>query len=258
MTWKIIQASIAGTSHTKSGRVCEDECIAHSFPAPDGEEILVGLIADGAGSAKRGGSGAQIACEAGIVVIEGWIIQAGSFVGLKPEVVTGWAEEIIKNIQKAAESEALTLRDFACTLLGAVIGKASSVFFQIGDGAIVINDGGDRFVPMFWPDSGEYANMSYFITDQDPMSHLRIRMCPSAPDELAVFSDGLQRLALVYESKSAHNPFFQPMFSVLRRTTLDDCHSLSDQLAKFLNSPKINERTDDDKSLILATRKFVE
>jgi hypothetical protein len=68
----------------------------------------------------------------------------------------------------------------------------------------------------------------------------------------------LQRLALVYESKSAHNPFFLPMFSVLRKTAPDNLDSLSDQLAKFLNSPEVNERTDDDKSLILATRRPAE
>lgn len=254
MSWKIIQASIPGSSHCQSGRGCEDECLADIFSAPDGEEVFVGLIADGAGSVKRGRTGARIACECGMNAIEGWIKGAGSFSGINLAAVTAWVEEMVKKIKEAADSEALTIRDYACTLLGVVIGKELSVFFQVGDGSIVINDGAG-FVPMFWPDSGEYANMSYFITDDDAILHLRIRVCPSAPDEVAIFSDGLQRLALVYESKSAHNPFFQPMFSVLRKSASDDCHSLSDQLANFLNSPKVNERTDDDKSMILATRR---
>jgi hypothetical protein len=257
MRWKFIQASVAGTSHSENGRGCEDECLAEILSAPDGEEIFVGLIADGAGSAKRGGTGARIACESGIADIEGWIKGAGSFSGINPAVVTDWVGGMLNKINETADSESLTPRDYACTLLGSVIGTESSVFFQVGDGCIVINDG-SGFVPMFWPDSGEYANMSYFITDEDAMSHLRIRVCPSALDELAIFSDGLQRLALVYESKSAYNPFFQPMFSVLRKTAPDGLDSLSNQLAKFLNSPKVNERTDDDKSLILATRRPAE
>jgi hypothetical protein len=226
--------------------------------APDGEDIFVGLISDGAGSAKYAATGARIACETGMAAIEGWISQAGSFSHINAAHATKWLEEIIDNIRNIADCETLTPRDYACTLLGVVIGTRSSVFFQIGDGAIVINNGEARYVPMFWPDSGEYANMSYFITDEDAMAHLRVRVCPSAPDELAMFSDGLQRLALVYDSKSAHNPFFRPMFSVLRQSNPDECHSLSDHLATFLDSPKVNERTDDDKSIILATRILAE
>lgn len=258
MSWKIIQASITGTSHSSASKECQDECLATTLTAPDGEDIFIGLIADGAGTAKHAAIGARIACESGMAAIAGWIHQVGSFFDINPADVTIWLEKIIESIQKFADREALASRDYACTILGVVIGNKSSVFFQIGDGAIVFSDDVAGFVPMFWPDSGEYANMSYFITDEDAMAHLHIRVCPSAPDEIAMFSDGLQRLALVYESKSAHNPFFQPMFSVLRKSTSDDCHSLSDQLAAFLNSPKVNERTDDDKSMILATRKFAE
>jgi hypothetical protein len=71
-----------------------------------------------------------------------------------------------------------------------------------------------------------------------------------------MFSDGLQRLALVYESQTAYTPFFEPMFSVLRKADLAACDTLSDQLARFLSSPKVNERTDDDKTLVLATRRY--
>ena len=70
-----------------------------------------------------------------------------------------------------------------------------------------------------------------------------------------MFSDGLQRLALVYQSQTVHEPFFEPMFAELRNADLQTCNSLSDQLARFLDSPKINERTDDDKTLVLASRR---
>ncbi|MGA0525444.1 protein phosphatase 2C domain-containing protein, partial [Escherichia coli] len=63
------------------------------------------------------------------------------------------------------------------------------------------------------------------------------------------------RLALAFETKLPHQPFFEPMFSVLRRTEPSDCEGLSAQLGQFLNSPQVNERTDDDKTLVLATRR---
>lgn len=120
---------------------------------------------------------------------------------------------------------------------------------------MVIEEGEDGFFPVFWPESGKYANMTYFLTDEDAFAHLRIKLFQDAHDEIAMFSDGMQRLALVYESKAAFKPFFEPMFVRLRKSDIAECDMLSGQLALFLNSPKVNERTDDDKTLILATRK---
>ena len=41
-----------------------------------------------------------------------------------------------------------------------------SAFLEIGDGAIVILDDG-VLRPVFWPQSGEYLNTTYFVTDSD-------------------------------------------------------------------------------------------
>jgi hypothetical protein len=214
---------------------------------------LLAIVADGAGSASHGGRGAAIACETGSAAIEQWVQQATSLASLSPEAVTSWVSAIRQSLDHAAAAKGLTPRDFACTLLGAVIGVKAAVFFQIGDGAIVIGDGRD-FQPVFWPETGEYANMTYFVTDTDALDHLQVALVLSPPDEVAMFSDGLQRLALVYESQTAYTPFFEPMFTPLRQVELTACDRLSDQLACFLASPKVNERTDDDKTLVLATR----
>jgi len=255
MIWRIVQASSTGTSHIKHGEVCQDECLAGVFDAPDGEGYFLGLVSDGAGSALHGGRGASITCEAGSVVIEQWACESTSLSELTPEAVTSWVVAIRQRIGQAAEAEGLTSRDFACTLLGAVVGTNTAAFFQVGDGAIVIGDG-DDFSPVFWPETGEYANMTYFVTDEDALGHLRVEISLSPPEEVAMFSDGLQRLALVYESQTAYTPFFEPMFRTLRKADLAACNTLSDQLARFLSSPKVNERTDDDKTLVLATRGY--
>ena len=255
MIWRIVQASSTGTSHIEHGEVCQDEYFAGVFDTPGGEAYFLGLVSDGAGSASHGGRGASIVCEAGSVVIEQLVREVVSLSGLTSEAVTSWVVAIRQRICQAAEAEGLASRDFACTLLGAVIGTNTAAFFQVGDGAIVIGDG-DSFAPVFWPETGEYANMTYFVTDEDALAHLRVEISLSPPDEVAMFSDGLQRLALVYESRTAYTPFFEPMFSVLRKADLAACGTLSDQLARFLSSPKVNERTDDDKTLVLAARRY--
>ena len=69
---------------------------------------------------------------------------------------------------------------------------------------------------------------------------------------MALFTDGLQTLALDY-TRAAHSPFFAPMFAALSSET--EPGGLLGPLSAFLESPAVNERTDDDKTLILATRK---
>ena len=93
----------------------------------------------------------------------------------------------------AAKSEVLP-RDMACTFLFAAIGTTHALYGQVGDGAIVTTNNGEREV-VFWPESGEYANMTRFVTDEDADAHLRSTV-RAAPNEIAVFTDGLQRLAL--------------------------------------------------------------
>ena len=255
MSWKVVQAAVIGTSHAGIGEVCQDNCAVATFLAPCGEECLLALVSDGAGSAIRGRMGARVACEAGVRVIEEWVIEAQSLSDLSSDVVASWVDTIHYQLWLASRVEGHTPRDFACTLLGAVIGEKNAAFFQVGDGAIVIGDG-NGFRPVFWPDSGEYANMTYFVTDEDMLSHLHSEISLAAPLEVAVFSDGLQRLALAYESRTAHNPFFEPMFARLRQSSNDECDVLSEQLARFLGSARVNERTDDDKTLVLATRRL--
>jgi hypothetical protein len=63
-------------------------------------------------------------------------------------------------------------------------------------------------------------------------------------------TDGLQRLALDFTARTPHLPFFQPLFAALRAAP--DVESLAGPFREFLDSQRINERTDDDKTLVLA------
>lgn len=253
MSWNVIQASTVGSSHLLRGELCQDDCAAVTVVAPWGEEYLVAIVSDGAGSAICGGKGATVACESGIRVIEEWIAHTNSFYSLSSDAISSWVDSIRYQLWLASKSEGLVPRDFACTLLGALVGEKAAAFFQVGDGAIVIGDG-NGFSPVFWPDSGEYANMTYFVTENDVFDHLHSEVSFSPPSKVSLFSDGIQRLALVYSTKTVHKPFFDPMFARLSQANLDDCHVLSEQLAFFLGSTRVNERTDDDKTLILAIR----
>ena len=75
-------------------------------------------------------------------------------------------------------------------------------------------------------------------------------------DEVALFTDGIKFLVLHYATKTVHAPFFEKMFSPVRASKTEHVdEALSAGLERYLASPAVCERTDDDKTLILATRR---
>ena len=108
---------------------------------------------------------------------------------------------------------------------------------------------------VFWPQTGQYVNETRFVTDSDAAVHLECVVLAETVAEIALLTDGLQTLALHYQHQQAHTPFFRPMFHQLRaQTEPGSSELLTNALARFLASPAVNERTHDDKTLILATR----
>src|SRR5262249_25620448 len=128
----------------------------------------------------------------------------------------GWHEQLRGRLSLEGCLRGLELRDFACTLLTAVVSKDAAVFSQIGDGAIVLAEA-DGYQPVFWPQMGEYASTTFFLTAPDFAERMAFRIIESTVDELSLFTDGLQSLALHYASRNAHAPFFAPLFEGLRK-----------------------------------------
>ncbi len=241
---------MVGTSHLENGTVCQDCCWADEIQSSDNKHYLVTLVSDGAGSALQGAKGSELSCEILLASINHAIEQQQN--PLSKSNVIEWIKITQQAIILLAEKNNLTPRDYACTVLGAIITAEEALFFQIGDGAIVVAQR-DIFGVVFWPDSGEYANSTYFITDENALKNLRITHVKSKINEIALFSDGLQHLALSYDSKTPHPPFFEPMFTVMRQRKTTNCDDLDEQLKLFLSSDAMNARTDDDKTLVLAT-----
>jgi hypothetical protein len=73
-------------------------------------------------------------------------------------------------------------------------------------------------------------------------------------DEVALLSDGLQRLALHFESRTAYTPFFKPLFASVKALDCSSTGRMLNSLSSYLNSDKFNKRTDDDKTLVIAVR----
>jgi hypothetical protein len=211
------------------------------------------IAADGAGSACRAEVGSHLVCDCVVELVSGWIAEGKSVSEITRETVSYWFESrLVPVFAQLAESQDLTPRDFATTLLTAIVATDAAVFFQVGDGAIVVENSEGQYKPIFWPQIGEYANTTYFVTDTNVLEHIAFDVVNAKIDEAALFTDGLQMLALQYDTRSVHAPFFLPMFRRLRHEPPGEA-ILGPLLEDFLGSPAVCGRTDDDKTLLLAT-----
>jgi hypothetical protein len=135
-------------------------------------------------------------------------------------------------------------------LAAVIVTPSETLALHIGDSAVVGRKGGEWDV-LCWPENGEYASSTYFITD-DPEPRLNITRQPREHDAFALFSDGVGDLALTHLEQAAHSRFFDPMLRPIDVAPGEGrLAELSVKLANYLAGPSVCERTDDDKTLIL-------
>jgi hypothetical protein len=246
MLWVALGESVTGTSHRARNVPCQDAFRFRSF-GPAGEWLVI-AAADGAGSASHSQVGATVACDEFVRKVEA--LNPDRFLNRDGMV------QLFTEVRAAVLAEAQRLdirpRELACTALLAVIGPSSATFAQLGDGAIVIGQGLEHRV-VFWPEPTEYANATDFLTDDAYADIIRFEMMTDAIVDVAVLTDGLQRLALDFTARAAYPAFFRAVFNELR--SANNPESLVEPLRQFLDSDRVNERTDDDKTLVLATRR---
>ena len=253
--WHYAAASVIGTSHEKVGGRCQDANECHTYVLPSGGSILMATVADGAGSAACGGEGAIAACQVFAGLVNDHVCCGNTVEQISRETAEFWLTVIQNTLESRAQSESRQRRDFACTLLGLVADESCAACLQVGDGAIIVSDAEEyAYGHVFWPDRGEYANTTHFVTQDEAREHLQFELIRREIVEAALLSDGLQSIALNYQQQAAHEPFFRGIFAPLHRAAEGRSADLCDALASFLSSTRINEKTDDDKTLVLASR----
>lgn len=246
MNWSILGESVTGTSHRVRNIECQDAFRFSTFTLID-KELLVIIAADGAGSASHAATGAKLVCDEFTSLIK----------ALDPDTLLtnnsmiGFFTAVRNTMFTKAKSLNIRPRDLACTVLFALVGPVAAVFAQIGDGAIVVGKQ-HNYQVLFWPEPGEYVNTTDFLTDDNFSDALRFEILEDRIDEIAVFTDGMQRLALNFISATADPEFFLPLFKQLR--TVTNMKVLAKPFRNFLDSRRVNARTDDDKTLIVAVR----
>lgn len=253
--WRSVYASAKGTSHIESNQPCQDSCRCESILTAKGKEFLVMIASDGAGSAPLSDEGSKMVCQLFFEELSQFLKKEQKLNQITEEYARQFLRYASDSIEHEAKARTITKRDFAATLLMAIVGNEDAVFLQLGDGAIVI-DSDNAYAPIFWPQSGEYANQTYFVTDTSADQNLNFAFVDKKINEVALFTDGIQGLALKYDIQGAHTPFFKPLFAYLQSASEEVMPQLNEQMEAFLNSEAVNAKTSDDKTLILACRRL--
>ena len=255
MMWRIAAASVIGTSHTKSGQPCQDSALVRLVDTSDGT-VLVSAVSDGAGSAAHSEIGSRAAVTTTTHLIENFLRAGGTIGSIQRETAVSWVAQVQSVITSLAAEIAVSARELACTLLVAIIGPECAVFFQVGDGAMVVLEKGDEcWSYIFWPQHGEYINSTNFVTSTDATKIMEFASVTRQIESFSSFSDGIENLVLHYATKTVHDSFFNAMIAPVQQALTEGFdEGLSESLIRYLNSDRICDRTDDDKSLVLATR----
>ncbi len=249
--WAVLAAAVRGTSHEKNGQPCQD-AVAWRL---NREGTLLAAVADGAGSARLGEVGSETATRAVLDHLEA-APELPAF-GQDPPAAQARLRAAFQAARDALSAEAdrrqARAAELATTLLVCVAGRGQVWAAQVGDGAVVLAGEDGTWRALTRPAAGEYLNETVFLTSATALEQLQVVAWNGTARALALFSDGLQRLALKLPEATPHAPFFQPLFEWFGRA--GDAPAAREQLEAWLRSPRVTERTEDDLTLLLARRR---
>jgi len=242
--WVVAGKSVIGTAHKKTGLPCQDFCGVRLLESPC---RLLLAISDGAGSAKHADKASKMAVDCLLNLMAAY---TGELTDIGEKEVLEWMAGVKTALQTEADSVQGSLRDFSCTLLGAIIQGSNGYFWQIGDGGWIVHTKGKKNVEVaIWPFSGEYINETVFVTSEDASEKWAHAFLPEI-DAVLGFSDGIEHLVLDFPGNRAHEPFVRKIFTSLHHGV--EATQVENAIEELLSSDLINERTDDDKTMVLA------
>lgn len=246
--WKVVAASVRGTAHERTGRPLED---AFDYRLTNGGVLIV-AVADGAGSAKNAASGSNLASRAAVEISD-QVVNEFDIETISHEtwgaISTDILCELRERLTMCASEFGLSFESLSTTLILGLIGQTRTLLLQVGDGVFVSQSADGEFRSLTDSDDSGYINETVFLTSPDVLLKAQVTISILRVQSVAVMTDGIQLLAVKYPTNEPHSDFFRSLFTFARSDSGDDL-----RLAEFLNSKRVNERTDDDKTLFIATR----
>ncbi|MEA5619428.1 PP2C family serine/threonine-protein phosphatase [Cronbergia sp. UHCC 0137] len=256
MGWKAIARSATGTSHQVQKIPCQDCGYYRIF-----NDVIVGAVADGAGSAKYSQIGSELAIKTALKYLSRiseylekrkgfWERFSGSFSQIEAKkIFTKTVNQVIDELNKQAANQGYAVHDLACTLLVFVATPNWVAAMQIGDGFMVVRSQDSEYQLLFEPDKGEFFNETTFVTSVNALDEMQVQVISGKQEFICASTDGLEKVAIRLSDWKPFTPFFKPFEEYLRET--DNPEDDEKYVIDFLNSERLNSRTDDDKTLLL-------
>ncbi len=250
MSWSIYCASVQGRSHQENNQPCQDAwSVEHTANG------LAACVCDGAGSARYSDVGSRYVSRLFVQrVSEFGDVDYLTIEEIQP-VIIRTLSAIREQLVSLANDKQGELKDFACTLVAAWIGKRQGFLFHLGDGAAIASyqQDGQRIDTVSVPENGEYANQTWFLTSTDWQEHLRITPITAKIERVILMSDGVQPFAMNKHCDALYLPFIEPVTRFLQQ---NDEQTGSEALKGTLDDPRTYSITGDDKTLLVAFREM--
>ncbi|HZF10941.1 MAG TPA: PP2C family serine/threonine-protein phosphatase [Thermoanaerobaculia bacterium] len=255
-SWSAVAASVRGESHERGGVPCQDAWRWGILA--DGS--LAAVVADGAGSAALAQVGAELAAAAALAAVRGHAPTALCDAEIEA-VATAAVAAARSRLEAEAAIREVALTDLGTTLLFVLATPETVAVAHVGDGAAVVLAADGTLTLPLAPQIDEYLNETTFLVSADALQRTRRAVWHGAVAQLALFSDGLQMVALKMPEGIPHAPFFTPLFRFAREvaeagmpaTAETPANPATTELAEFLRSERLKQRSDDDRTLLLAS-----
>ncbi len=246
--WHVAGVSVRGVSHVKRNQPCQDAHFWREFPGA----AMVVSVADGAGSASLSQLGAARAAVSSV----DWVAELMN--GQLPMLDEEWRQLLLAALETAhesvttvAEKRKVTTRELATTLILAIVTLDTVACVQVGDGACVVLTEEGEVESVTAPQRGEHLNETFFFTAPNYQEAAQFSIWHGSVRGVAVFSDGLQMLALKMPEGRPHPAFFMPLFDMV--AAQENTREVEEELRVFLQSDRITARADDDLTLVVAS-----
>lgn len=236
-----------GTSHERHHLPCQDAVAVTSQ-----DNILIGAMADGAGSTTHGGVGARIAVQEFLDFfckqhLEDLDLESSDTQYKVADLFEDAHATILEALMSHVNKTKTSLENFASTFMGVISTPYFTVIGHIGDGFVVIRSDGSYTLAAAEAQK-EFVNQTTFITDSH--GYLEVSIIPTPIEFLAMGTDGLADVCLEQKPMKPHANFFKPFDDYLESYPAPE--DSQHELEAFLSSEKLNARTQDDKALLIA------
>lgn len=257
--WKQCDTYIIGTSHIASNQVCQDR--TYSL-LKNGVHVIA--LADGAGSQVHSHEGAelvtQLICEIMVKHFDQYLMMLEKK-GI-PLITKQNHQRTIKNLVLDQLVEALNkygiehnipFIELSSTLLFLAMKDDFIIYGHIGDGVIGIVKENSKSVDILSiPENGAQPNITFFLTDNDAIDHLRIEgMYSPNTAGVILMSDGTADL--LFNKKTGFN---ENTIKILDNYRLVSQATYRKTLQEFLKQV-VSKHSDDDLSINLMYKETI-